>query len=381
MKKILLFLLVLTMLFVAACSIPSPNDVSDGEETEESDDSALAGNAKAMPKKLLQQACQGKADGYELQRCPTSNMKQQFCLRGVVQTRNCVQAPDRDQDGVNDVRDNCPGVANPQQRDVDRDGRGNHCDEDTVVVQDCLRITSEDSGKRFVLENDLNVDSGSSSTTCISFHVFNQDNFDFIEHGNGFREVNESIQNVIIDCQGHSITAQSNYVTGVGHSGVPVRLRNVVINHCKFVNLEHGVEYITQYNEDLNQRRTSFTTSHRDIIVMDSVFENSDARFGNVYGGGVNGLGIHNISAIGQTGFYLTWVNGLMDGVNAPDGSLTLDNSHMTVRGSLFCGELIRCDSISRVGGNENTFDAGSNGSNQCTWALDPTTHSACPQQ
>jgi DNA-binding beta-propeller fold protein YncE len=37
---------------------------------------------------------------------------------------------DVDADGVIDERDNCPGVYNPDQSDMDRDGRGDACDPD-----------------------------------------------------------------------------------------------------------------------------------------------------------------------------------------------------------------------------------------------------------
>lgn len=40
--------------------------------------------------------------------------------------------PDRDNDGIPDFRDNCPDVANPDQRDVDQDGIGSACDEGEV---------------------------------------------------------------------------------------------------------------------------------------------------------------------------------------------------------------------------------------------------------
>lgn len=36
--------------------------------------------------------------------------------------------PDRDQDGVPDLRDNCPDTPNPDQEDVDRDGVGTPCE-------------------------------------------------------------------------------------------------------------------------------------------------------------------------------------------------------------------------------------------------------------
>lgn len=41
--------------------------------------------------------------------------------------------PDRDRDGVPDFSDNCPDVANPDQRDVDGDGMGSACDPGEVA--------------------------------------------------------------------------------------------------------------------------------------------------------------------------------------------------------------------------------------------------------
>lgn len=35
---------------------------------------------------------------------------------------------DRDRDGIEDSKDNCPGAANENQRDIDRDGKGDECD-------------------------------------------------------------------------------------------------------------------------------------------------------------------------------------------------------------------------------------------------------------
>lgn len=42
--------------------------------------------------------------------------------------------PDADEDGVHDVRDNCPVTMNPSQPDTDRDGFGDACDPDLDLV-------------------------------------------------------------------------------------------------------------------------------------------------------------------------------------------------------------------------------------------------------
>jgi hypothetical protein len=40
--------------------------------------------------------------------------------------------PDLDRDGVEDATDNCPSIANPDQRDSNRDGKGDACQVDRV---------------------------------------------------------------------------------------------------------------------------------------------------------------------------------------------------------------------------------------------------------
>jgi hypothetical protein len=40
--------------------------------------------------------------------------------------------PDADHDGVDDAHDNCPTVPNPDQRDSNRDGKGDACQPDRV---------------------------------------------------------------------------------------------------------------------------------------------------------------------------------------------------------------------------------------------------------
>jgi hypothetical protein len=42
--------------------------------------------------------------------------------------------PDDDKDGVPNFRDNCPNVANPDQRDIDQDGIGTACETDASEI-------------------------------------------------------------------------------------------------------------------------------------------------------------------------------------------------------------------------------------------------------
>lgn len=57
---------------------------------------------------------------------------------------------DTDEDGALDARDNCQGLANPDQRDTDRDQRGNACDDDDDgdgVADDADRCPQQRAGR------------------------------------------------------------------------------------------------------------------------------------------------------------------------------------------------------------------------------------------
>lgn len=63
--------------------------------------------------------------------------------------QNCGNAPDADNDGVNDFLDNCPNIANPGQNDWNNDGVGNACqdsDGDTVLdnLDNCIETPNTD---------------------------------------------------------------------------------------------------------------------------------------------------------------------------------------------------------------------------------------------
>lgn len=63
--------------------------------------------------------------------------------------QNCGNAPDADNDGVNDFLDNCPNTANPGQNDWNNDGVGNACqdsDGDTVLddIDNCIQTSNTD---------------------------------------------------------------------------------------------------------------------------------------------------------------------------------------------------------------------------------------------
>lgn len=60
----------------------------------------------------------------------------------VVRERD-VAPTDSDRDGVADTADNCPSVHNPDQRDADRDGRGDVCDPDVDSDGDGLSDREE----------------------------------------------------------------------------------------------------------------------------------------------------------------------------------------------------------------------------------------------
>lgn len=55
---------------------------------------------------------------------------------------------DTDRDGVEDARDNCPSVPNSDQRDSNRDGRGDACQPDTVKPRVLVYPGSARRGKR-----------------------------------------------------------------------------------------------------------------------------------------------------------------------------------------------------------------------------------------
>ncbi len=79
----------------------------------------------------------------------------------------CDTGPDRDSDcdGINDPDDNCPHTANPDQRDVDFDGRGDVCD---VCVDDATNTCTPDRSKAGMIGPDGGIlSTGDGSVTVI----------------------------------------------------------------------------------------------------------------------------------------------------------------------------------------------------------------------
>ena len=69
--------------------------------------------------------------------------------------------PDRDRDGIEDAKDNCPTVANPDQRDSNRDGKGDACQPDRVKPRVLVYRGSARRGTRAFLKTRVADDRGS----------------------------------------------------------------------------------------------------------------------------------------------------------------------------------------------------------------------------
>lgn len=71
------------------------------------------------------------------------------------------EAPDEDRDGVEDGRDNCPTVANPDQRDTNRNGIGDACEPDRVPPKVQVEPGQLRRGKRATFRFHVSDDRGS----------------------------------------------------------------------------------------------------------------------------------------------------------------------------------------------------------------------------
>ena len=93
--------------------------------------------------------------------------------QGSASPNSCL--PDQDKDGIADVDDNCPAIANADQRDTDGDHFGNRCDAD--LNQDG-RVNTIDFGifkQAFGKTTNPNADfNGDGRVNTVDFGIFKQ---------------------------------------------------------------------------------------------------------------------------------------------------------------------------------------------------------------
>ena len=95
----------------------------------------------------------------------------------------CAIPGDGDHDGVPDLIDNCPAVANPDQSDADRDGVGDACD-NCVFVSNFTQDDTDGDGIGDVCDPDIDNDGVPNGVdNCV--YVFNPDQTDSNNNGIG----------------------------------------------------------------------------------------------------------------------------------------------------------------------------------------------------
>jgi hypothetical protein len=86
-------------------------------------------------------------------------------------TFTATQAPDADRDGVEDGRDNCPTVPNPDQLDANKNGVGDACEPDRVAPRVTMESGTLERGKRATFYFHVSDDRGSvRAAFTLSFH-------------------------------------------------------------------------------------------------------------------------------------------------------------------------------------------------------------------
>jgi len=70
---------------------------------------------------------------------------------------------DPDNDGIPSIRDNCPGIHNPDQKDSDGDGYGDACDPGTTVAP-TVRISRPANGDTFAVGSEIEIAADGTDT-------------------------------------------------------------------------------------------------------------------------------------------------------------------------------------------------------------------------
>ena len=238
---------------------------------------------------------------------------------------------DTDGDGICDNIDNCVNVSNPDQADIDNDGLGDACDDNNASSNNISSCQPINSRGEYILTTNVG-----SEGTCFDIQA----------------------NNVILDCQGNSITGN-----GTGY-GISLSGRTgVTIKNCVITNFSNGIDLYSSFYNTLTgntansniQNGINLYLSSGNTITNNTV--NSNIGDGIALGSSSNNNVTNNIVNFNSHSGIAPW------SYNGPssDNNILINN---TVSNSGWTG-------IFFFGGVNNTFTSNTIGSNPTGIVLD----------